>query len=303
MHDAVDEILMRHHGAASRGQLLAVLTRSRLDHEVARGELVAPFPRAYCRPWDADIPRIRQAAALASVGPPAALSHVTALQRWELLAPFSDRVHVTVPIGRHPIGRAPGLVVHRTRVPTRTQAVGGLRIVAPEFAVVRSWPMIVGLDQRAPAILAVRKRLVTPATLRETATSAVGMPGRGALLRLVALLAAGCESDLELWGHLHVFDVPELRHAVRQKLVQVQGEWYRLDLAYSAEQVAVELDGYRYHSTRAQRERDMRRDAALASIDWLTLRFSHERLHDDIAGCRRDTLAALAARRAWRRSA
>jgi very-short-patch-repair endonuclease len=57
------------------------------------------------------------------------------------------------------------------------------------------------------------------------------------------------------------------------------------------------LDGYRFHSGRVQRERDMQRDAALAAAGWLTLRFSHARLHSDVEGCRRDTLAALAARR------
>lgn len=81
------------------------------------------------------------------------------------------------------------------------------------------------------------------------------MKGRAALTRLIDQLTAGCESELELWGYLEVFDAPGLR-----------------------------------------------RDAALASIGWLTLRYSHERLHRDVAGCRRDTLAALAARSAWRRS-
>jgi very-short-patch-repair endonuclease len=61
--------------------------------------------------------------------------------------------------------------------------------------------------------------------------------------------------------------------------------------------VAFELDGHRYHGSRAQRERDMRRDAALAAIDWLAVRFSWERLHDDVSGRRRDALAILAARR------
>ena len=58
----------------------------------------------------------------------------------------------------------------------------------------------------------------------------------------------------------------------------------------------MELDGERWHSTREQRERDRRRDAALAAAGWVTLRFSHRRLHDDPEGCRRDTLATLALR-------
>jgi very-short-patch-repair endonuclease len=250
-----------------------------------------------------DHPPARERAALASVGQPAALSHVTALRRWGLPAPLRDAVHVTVPVARHPIGRTPGLIVHRTRVPTRVREVDGLPIVEPAVAVVRSWPMLAGPDQRAPAIKAVRTRLVSPAELAGAATRAVGMAGRAALMRLVALLDAGCESELELWGYLGVFDAPGLDHAVRQKVIQVRGEYYRLDVAYDEERVNVELDGWRFHSSREQRERDMRRDAALASIGWLTLRYSHERLHEDVAGCRRDTLAALAARRAWRRSA
>ncbi len=236
-------------------------------------------------------------AALVSVGPPVALSHLTALRRWELPGVDTQRVHVTVPIARHPIGRTPGLTVHRTRVPTPIRIIDGLQAVAPGPAIVRSWPLLSGSARRAPAIDAVRRRLVTPAELREAASRAIGLPGRSALASLIDALDAGCESELELWGYLEVFDVPGLRHAVRQKVVQVAGRRYRLDLGYDQERVAVELDGHRYHSTRDQRERDMRRDTALAAIGWLTLRFSHDRLHNDVAGCRSDTLTTLAARR------
>lgn len=173
----------------------------------------------------------------------------------------------------------------------------GLPTVEPAIAVVRSWPLTPGVDQRAPAIEAVRNRLVTADELAAVATAASGLPGRSALLRLTARLAAGCESALEIWGHLSVFNVAGLDHGVRQRIVHVAGVTYRLDLAYEDELLAVELDGERYHSSRAQRERDRRRDVALATAGWLTLRFSHERLHRDVRGCRRDTLAALAARR------
>ena len=306
MRSEIDDVLARHGGAASRDQLLHAVTRNQLDDEVARGHLMAPFPRAYCRPWDADQPDVLEVAAVASVGAPVALSHLSALRRYGLAGASPDRVHVTVPVGRHPIGRRPALYVHRTRTRTRLRLVDGVPTVEPAVAVVRSWPLSAGPEQRAPAIEAVRRRLVTPAGLHAAGQAAVGMAGRSSLLRLVDLLAAGCESELELWGHLHVFDAPGLRHGVRQLVVVVRGEVYRLDLAYEEERVAIELDGYRFHSGRAQRERDMRRDAALAAVDWITLRFSHERLHEDIVGCRRDTLATLAARRgrgsAWRRS-
>lgn len=303
MRSEIDDLLERRGGVAARADLLTVVRREQLDDEIRRRHLVAPFPRAYCRPWDVEHPPVRERAALVSVGQPAALSHLTALRRWKLPQPATDAIHLTVPIGRHPVGRHPGLIVHRTRVPTRVRNIDGLSVVEPAIAVVRSWPILDGPDQRAPAIAAVRTRLVTPAELHAAAGRALGMPGRASLTKLVALLDIGCESELELWGYVGVFDHPGLRHAVRQKVVQVRGRFYRLDVAFEDERVAVELDGYRYHSTRGQREQDMSRDAALASIDWLTLRFSHERLHKDAVGCQRDTLAALAARRAWRCSA
>jgi very-short-patch-repair endonuclease len=302
MRPAIDEVLRRLDGAASRAQLRTVVSRNELDDEVRRGRLIALFPRAYCRPWDADQPSVRARAAVASVGWPVALSHLTGLRVYDLAAPDTDTVHVTTTVQRHPVGRVPRLVVHRTRVPTPVRQIRGLPVVAPALAVVRSWPLVAGPDRRAAAIAACRNGLVTPSELAAAADRAIGMPGRTELIALIDLLAAGCESELEIWGYLGVFNVPGLDHAKRQLRVTIGRTRYRLDQAYEEEQVAVELDGDRYHAGRDRREYDRRRDAALAAAGWLTLRFSHERLHHDVAGCRRDTLATLAARRAWRRS-
>jgi very-short-patch-repair endonuclease len=122
------------------------------------------------------------------------------------------------------------------------------------------------------------------------------MSGRQQLLELTDLLAAGCESELEIWGYIEVFDVPGLRHAVRQLPVRAGGRTYRLDMAYPDARVAVELDGRSYHASPEQWERDIRRDLALATVGWQTIRLSHERLTTDPAGCRRDVLRVLATR-------
>lgn len=116
MRPEIDRVLVTHGGVACRADLLVAVTRNQLDDEVARRHLAVPFPRAYCRPWDADHPPTRERAALVSVGEPAALSHLTGLRCWELPVPGAAAVHVTVPISRHPIGRIPDLVVHRTRL-------------------------------------------------------------------------------------------------------------------------------------------------------------------------------------------
>jgi len=42
--------------------------------------------------------------------------------------------------------------------------------------------------------------------------------------------------------------------------------------------LAVELDGAAWHGSREQRERDIRRDALLATVGWRTLRLGFTRL-------------------------
>lgn len=295
--DPVDAALARYGRVASRAMLRRQgLARHTVDNEIRRGGLVRILPRTHCRPWDADDIGTRERAALTCVGAPAALSHLTALRRWQLLPRAPESVHVTVPFGRNPRS-TDALVVHRTRRFPPVVRLDRLVTVAAEAAIATSWPILDVRERRGPAIEAVRSRLVNPVGLRAAVERLPRLEGRRDLLHLVDLLEAGCESELEIWGYLGVFDVPGLRHATRQRVLRVRGETYRVDLAYDDERVAVELDGDRFHSTPAQRERDRRRDAALASIGWLTLRFSHARLHDDVAGCRRDTLATLARRR------
>ena len=187
-------------------------------------------------------------------------------------------------------------------MPTRTSLVAGIRTVEPAAALVRSWPLLDPSRRRGPAIQAVRRGVVGTARLAQVCHDAVGMHGRNAFAQLIVALDSGCESELEIWGLLEVFDVPGLRHGVRQLPVHVGGQRFRVDLGFADELVAVEMDGERFHSSREQRERDRRRDATLASAGWITLRFSWQRLHFDVDGCRRDTLATLDSRRAWRRS-
>jgi very-short-patch-repair endonuclease len=295
----LDTALARAGGAVSRDLLRHLgVSLPVLDAARRRGEVVRLFPRAYCRPWDVEEAAIRERAAVYSVGAPVALSHLTVLRRHGLITTPTD-VHLSVPARRNP-RPCPGVVVHRVGSPPPRRPGRGLPQVSLAHALVTSWPLLAVAEQRGPAIAAVRDRMVRPAELAAALHTLTHLPGRAALAELVGLLAAGCESELEIWGHLRVFTGPGLNHGVRQRLVRTPERNYRLDLAYEAEQVAVELDGERYHSTREQRERDRRRDAALAALGWLTLRFSHRRLHRDPAGCRRDTLATLATRRRQR---
>lgn len=196
VREAIDRLLAGRR-VCSRAQLLTAVTRAQLDDEVRRGRLVLVFRGTYSRPWDAEDPDVRERAAVLSVGGSAALSHCSALRRWGLAA-GGEQIHVVAPERRRPRGQPGGLVVHRTRTPTPARVVEGVRTVTTECAIVQSWPLLAEADRRGPAIQAVRDRLITVGQLANAATTSTRLPGRAMLLGLCELLAAGCESELEI---------------------------------------------------------------------------------------------------------
>jgi hypothetical protein len=122
-----------------------------------------------------------------------------------------------------------------------------------------------------------------------------GARGPGIVDPLLDLIAGGCESELEIWGVTHVLPgTPQLPAPVQQYRIRLDdGRWVRLDAAYPEARVAVELDGAAFHGSRAARERDLRRDTALAALGWVVLRFSYARLVSDPEGCRREIEAVV----------
>lgn len=284
-------------GAASRADLIARAGRHRFDNAVKSGLLCAVFPRAYALSWLADYRRVRMRAALISVGGDNAFSHLSTLGAYNLPIPQAAPLHVTAYLPRHPRGVPGELVVHRRRRPIAARMVSGFPVVHVEDALVASWPLLRGPDQRAPLIEAWRRRLVSGAALARQLDNMWWIAQRAGLKQLVTLLLAGCESPLEMWGYQTVFAVPGLDDASRQLVVRVREKTYRLDMAYEEEMLNIELDGREYHASPEQWERDIVRDTAVATLGWQTVRLSHRRLTTDVEGCRRDVLAVRTQRR------
>jgi very-short-patch-repair endonuclease len=294
--------LLESRQVATRRELLQVVSEHVIDHAIRRGELERVLPRTYVRAGEQGRDRtLVLRAALQHLDGRGALSHTTAVKVWDLPVPDDMVVHVTVPVTCQPRSAGPA-VVHRRRgfavgLP-QTVVRNGLEVVRLERSIIESWGVLPEDDgRRAPVIAAVAGRRTTCERLFAEAAAIPNLRGRAPLLGLVELLRDGCRSELEVWGHLHVFAPPDLPSARRQLPVQLGGRTVYLDLAYEDEKVNVELDGAKYHFGTANRERDMRRDATLARLGWLTLRFSHDRLVTDPEGVRRELLAVLASRR------
>jgi very-short-patch-repair endonuclease len=301
MNKALDDFLAAQ-PVATRQELLALAPSHAIDHAIRRGELRRVLPRTYLRTGALISQRDGLlTAVLRFVGGHGALSHTTALRLWGLPAPDSDEVHVTVPERVQP--RTIGVVVvHRRRGFSvghpHTVVRSGLGVVRLERAAVESWGTVDRTDERrAPVIASVGDRRSTVDRLFAEAASIPNLLGRSKLLGLLDLLRDGCQSELEAWGHLHVFDHRDLPYPRRQLPLKLGARTIHLDVAYEAERVNVELDGAKYHVGPVHRERDMRRDAALAQLGWLTVRFSHNRLVTDSDRLRRELLAILVQRR------
>lgn len=286
----------------TRRDALAVVPSYVVDKAVAAGAIRSVFPGVYSAPGLADVIQVRRAAAL-RYRPDGALSHLDALDEWGLL-PSPEQVgadrHVTVSEDQHAC-RVRGIVVHRRRAfvpePPATVVRRGLRLVRLEQAIVDSWSLLPELDRRVPAIVAVRERHTNAQRLHRVLDGNLRVAGRTEMRRVFSLVAAGCHSPLELWGHEKVFDHPNLPPASCQFPVSLPTGKVYLDRYYEAERLAVELDGAAYHGEPGQRERDNRRDALLATLGIQTVRYSHPRLHADHAGARAELREILRARR------
>jgi very-short-patch-repair endonuclease len=219
---------------------------------------------------------------------------------WDLVRHPSGPVHLTVDDGRSARGSGE-VVVHRARGAwSDRRRIDGLAVSAVERAVVDAWGRPGGLsrsDVRAAAITAVRQRLCTPRDLNYELTRTTRLPGRADLIGLVGLLADGCRSELEIWGCSHLLRGPGMPDFVRQRAVTVRGETFLLDAACEEAMLAVELDGAAWHGSQVQRERDIRRDALLATVGWQTLRFGYRRVMRSTEACRGEIVAVAAARR------
>lgn len=292
-------LLDRSGGVVRRADLIALVSRHVLDWALAAGHLIRVAPQVYADPAVLGEPMTRFRTALRYGGDNSALSHTTGLGLWGLPLPPGLPVHLTT--DDRQLCADPSLVVHRRRgfraEPPLVVTRAGLAVVRLESCLVDSWPLLGGYERRAPLITAVQLRLTTPARVRAAAVDSTRIAGRAALLELVGLLEAGCHSELEIWGFRRVFSSPLLPPAQRQLPVRIGGRRVYLDVAYADEMFDVELDGSRYHFETGRPERDMRRDAALATLGWLVVRFSHRRLHEDPDGVRREVLATLEVRR------
>ena len=184
-------------------------------------------------------------------------------------------VDVTVPRGA---GRSrPGLVIHRTRHLVRADVrfVEGIPLTSPARTLL---DMAEGLDDRELECAygeALVRRLTNEGALRDLVRACPGRRGGGRLRNLIdaqagpALTRSEAEERFLALVRAAGFPPPEVNIRVRGHLV---------DFLWTAERVVVEVDGYRFHSSRMAFERDRIRDAELEEAGLWVIRVTWRQL-------------------------
>lgn len=228
-----------------------------------------------------------------SIGPGAVISHSSAAELLGVPLPrrleyaTTREVHCTMPPDdRRRSSR--GVVMH-SRPPGAVIRVTGVRVSGPlalltELAEdLTHDELVAACDQLVGPGSAVRPRPGVE-TLRAEAATARGTfrirRVRAALADARERVESPKETETRLLLLRKGFAEPEINLSV---IAPATGECFRIDLAYSAQRIAVEYDGFWHSTDRTRHRRDRRKDDVLHELGWRVVRASDEDLRSPSA--------------------
>lgn len=212
-------------------------------------------------------------AALLHGGRDAVLSHRTAAWWWGLIDDQTQVVEISTP------GRASstdGVLVHRRRRLETTRhrrfPITSLRQTLLDLAAVASLATIRRALARADYLGLLDAAAVAEAPGQGRAGSTRLRKALDSHLPRLAHTRSQLEEAFLLLIEKRGLPLPELNQEV---------EGWTVDALWRKERVIVELDGYGNHRSRAQMERDRRKELALRAAGFLVLRYTWEQVTDE----------------------
>lgn len=256
--DRVAEVAARQDGLVTSAQAMASGTsRASFRRELQFGRLVRVRHRVYRVAGQAVSP-LHEVRAVALAAPSVVASHQTAAALWRLMSAPTP-LHFTIsPPGRAKLAR---VTLHRSPVDDDRTAVDGIPCTSPARTIVDLATVL------SPVWV---ERLLHDAVMRGLCqydqVSEVERRRRSQTVR--SMLDGGVGStplEFRWYRLLRDAGVPE---PVQQHQVVVDGSVYVLDFAWPEERVALEVDGFVAHRTRAAFDRDRAKVVALKSAGW-----------------------------------
>jgi very-short-patch-repair endonuclease len=266
-------------GRVSRKQLLAAgIDPSTVQRLLAKGSLHPIHAGVYAVGHSAPLPLGAETAALLACRDGAALSHATAAALWGLRAPADVAGPVQITVFGGESGGRPGIEIHRTTVllPRDVRVHQRLPVTSPA----RTLLDVAGLWTARELEWAVDEGLIVRRIVRVSQLTDVlrrGSGRRGAALlaellhRRTSSSVTRSEAEERFLALIRAAELPEPELNVRLNGFPVDFLWRDL-------RVAVEIDGYLFHTSRSAFDRDRRKDAVLKGAGWEVLRFSRDQV-------------------------
>ncbi|MFN8228773.1 MAG: hypothetical protein U0R18_18865, partial [Mycobacterium sp.] len=263
----LERLLNEQGGVATSGQLLAVLSRRGLQSRLRTGELIKLWPGIY-GVGEPDL-ELRLRGLDLRAGEPIAICLTTAAAAFGFDTEGDSTVHI-LDTGAHLRG-CDGLEVHRRDGAPLITERGRLTTSAPWTAieVARALPR-----PRALAHLDAALRSGT-CTRQQLALAADAQHGRRGIVtvrdELIGLARPEAESPMESEVRLAMYDAGLPPPQLQFEIVDRSGRMWRLDFAWPDQRVAVEYDGFEWHSSPEALQRDRQKRAALTEMGWRLL--------------------------------
>lgn len=272
----LSELARRQDGLFSRAQAAAVGVRGReVDRWLQLGLVRQHQPCVYGAA-SAPVALVqRERAALLAAGPHALLSHDNAAARWGFDVPAPTGVWLTMPYKTRP-PRLDGVDIMRSR---HLEGARRLRNFVPLTSPARTWVDLgrTRTDPELEAALArgLQRRSFTLDEVDQVMAVAHNRAGTGSVRKVLQHYQPEWESvlgtrfaDITLAAGVYL---------VAGRVVERQGRRIAvLDFADEQSRLAFEVDGWYYHGSKAQQQRDRVRDRALLALGWVTVRFTTE---------------------------
>ena len=263
----LDDLFDTQGGVVTTAQLLAVYRRSRVDTNIRRGDLIKVWPGIYSRAEPDTMTRLRGLDLRA--GEPVAVCLGTAAAAYGFDTEDTRELHVLTPTG-HQLRNSDGLVVHR-------RDGAPLTVVDGRPATAAAWTAVeVARSLRRPRALATLDAALRSSTCdrRQLVTTAAEHAGRRGIVAVRDLIGRAdplAESPMESEARLAMLDgglpPPVLQHEVTDR----SGRSWRLDFAWPEQRLAVEYDGFTWHSDPDHLRHDRQKRAALHELGWILL--------------------------------
>ena len=267
-------------GVATFSQILDHLSRRGMQRHLRTAALVKIFPGIYSLGASDELTRLRGLDL--RCGQHVAVCLGTAAAVFGFDTEGETDLHVLNPEG-HLLRGHDGLVVHR-RDGAPLTSWRTRRLTTPAWTAVE-----VARGLRRPRALAtldaaLRSQTCDERDLLAVAKAQAGRRGIVTVRDLIPLARPGAESPMESEARLVMLDGGLPEPLLQYEIVDRDGRLWRVDFAWPDRKVAVEYDGFDWHSSPEALRRDRQKRAALEEISWRVVSIVSDdvRRHPDV---------------------